>query len=385
MLQRNDDPGHLTRYETSLRRLAGRGRHRSLSQNAGIDFSSNDYLALAGDARIGEALQAAVARGVPIGAGGSRLLRGNDPEHLALEAEAAAFFGSQAALYFGSGFMANYALLACLPHNADLVVLDELIHASCHDGASATRARVSLATHNDANAFEDAIIAWRRDGGTGRPWLVAESLYSMDGDRAPLNDLIAIANRHDGFLVVDEAHATGVFGPDGRGLAAGFEGLDNVIAVHTCGKALGASGALVCLPSVLADYLVNRSRPFIYATAPSPLMASAVREALRVLRDEPERRDRLKRLVTQMTDGLGELGREATGTQIQPIVIGDPTATMQCAEALQARGYDIRGIRPPTVAEGTSRLRISLTLNADEAALADMLSALGEELDRLGL
>ncbi|WP_136659950.1 8-amino-7-oxononanoate synthase [Nitratireductor sp. XY-223] len=384
MLQRNEDAGHLTRYETTLRRLAGRGRLRGLSESGGIDFSSNDYLGLAGDGRVAEALQAAIARGVPIGAGGSRLLRGNDPEHLALEAEAAAFFGAQRALYFGSGFVANYALLACLPHRADLVVLDDLVHASCHDGAGATRAEVAFARHNDANAFEDAILAWRKRGGTGCPWLVVESLYSMDGDRAPLDALIDVADRHDGFLIVDEAHATGVFGPDGRGLAADFEGRDNVVVVHTCGKALGASGALVCLSPVLADYLVNRSRPFIYATAPSPLMAAAVREALQVLKDEPQRRDRLNGMMSQMAQGLAALGRPSTGSQIQPVIIGDAEATMGCAAALQARGYDIRGIRPPTVPEGTSRLRISLTLNADEAAVAGLLSALAETLDGPG-
>ncbi|WP_419909238.1 8-amino-7-oxononanoate synthase [Hoeflea sp.] len=384
MLQRNDDAGHLTRYETSLRRLAGRGRLRGLAQNAGIDFSSNDYLGLASDPRIADALQAALTRGVPADAGGSRLLRGNDPEHQALEEEAAAFFGAQRALYFGSGFMANYALLACLPQRNDLVILDELVHASCHDGAGATRASVAFAAHNDPNAFDDAILTWRKKGGTGRPWIVVESLYSMDGDRAPLDDLLAMADRHDGFLVIDEAHATGVFGPGGRGLAADHEGHDHVIVVHTCGKALGASGALVCLSTVLADYLVNRSRPFIYATAPSPLMAAAVREALRILQDEPERRHRLQRQITQMSQGLRTLGRPATDTQIQPVIIGDPVATMKCAAALQERGYDIRCIRPPTVAEGTSRLRISLTLNADETALAGMLSALAEELERPG-
>ncbi|MEX3011360.1 8-amino-7-oxononanoate synthase [Hoeflea sp. TYP-13] len=383
MLQRNDSAGHLTRYETSLRRLARRGRLRGLSQTSGVDFSSNDYLGLANDPRLAGALNAAVERGVPIGAGGSRLLRGNDPEHEMLEEEAARFFGAEAALYFGSGFMANYALLACLPQKTDLVILDALVHASSRDGAGATRATVATAKHNDAQSFEDAIIAWRNAGGQGRPWIAVESLYSMDGDRAPLADLLEVADRHDGFVLVDEAHATGVFGENGRGVAADYEGRDNVIILHTCGKALGASGALVCLSKVLADYLVNRSRPFIFATAPSPLMATAVRESLRILHDEPERRTRLLAMVSQLAEGLAGLGLEVSGSQIQPVIIGNADATMNCAGALQARGFDIRGIRPPTVPEGTSRLRISITLNTDQTSVAAMLSALGEELDGL--
>ncbi len=383
MLQRNDPADHLTRYETSLQRLARRGRLRSLPGRAGVDFSSNDYLGLASHPRLANAVNEAMERGVPIGAGGSRLLRGNDPEHERLEEEAARFFGSEAALYFGSGFMANYALLACLPQKTDLLVLDELVHASAHDGAGATRAEVATARHNDPQSFEDAIRVWRNAGGRGRPWLAAESLYSMDGNRAPMGDLIDVAERHDGFVFIDEAHATGVFGPEGRGLAADYEGRDNIVILHTCGKALGASGALVCLSKVLTDYLVNRSRPFIFATAPSPLMATAVGESLRIVRDEPKRRARLHHMIAQLADGLADLELQPSGSQIQPIIIGDAEATMVCAEAMQDRGFDIRGIRPPTVPEGTSRLRISVTLNADEASVAAMLTALGEELNGL--
>ena len=154
------------------------------------------------------------------------------------------------------------------------------------------KAERAEARHNDAEAFEDAIKDWRVAGGTGTPWIAVESLYSMDGDRAPLDDLAAIATRHEGVLIIDEAHATGVLGPMGRGLGTHLEGRDNVIALHTCGKALGAMGALVAGPQVLCDYLVNRSRPFIYATAPSPLMAAIVRAALVICRFDTARRDK---------------------------------------------------------------------------------------------
>ncbi|CDX25620.1 8-amino-7-oxononanoate synthase (fragment) [Mesorhizobium plurifarium] len=232
---------------------------------------------------------------------------------------------------------------------------------------------------NDADAVGDAIRAWRARGGAGRAWIVVESLYSMDGDRAPLANLIEVADRHEAFLFVDEAHATGIFGPQGRGLAHGLESRDNVIVLHTCGKALGASGALVTGPALIRDYLVNRCRPFIYATAPSPLMAVAAFEALDILRDEPERRERLAGLVAFAGEALeARCGIRPSGSQILPVIVGDNFRTMALATALQGRGFDVRGIRPPTVPEGTARLRVSLTLNVGEEDIADMIEALAE-------
>ncbi|MFA6606349.1 MAG: 8-amino-7-oxononanoate synthase, partial [Sphingomonas sp.] len=304
------------------------------------------------------------------------LLRGNDPEHEALEAEAAAFFGSEAALSFSSGYAANAALLSTLPQRGDLIVHDALIHASAHEGMRLARAESVATPHNDATAVDQAIADWRRRGGTGRAWIAVESLYSMDGDRAPLADLAAVAARHAAMLLIDEAHATGVFGPDGRGLAADLEGAENVITLRTCGKALGCEGALLCGPRTMRDFLVNRGRAFIFSTAPSPLMASAVRESLRILADEPERRDRLSALTAFAERTLAPCGVTPTGSQILPLIIGADAPTMRLAAALQAAGFDIRGIRPPTVPPGTARLRVSLTLNVGEAeiaALAEML------------
>ncbi|MDX8449784.1 8-amino-7-oxononanoate synthase [Mesorhizobium captivum] len=371
----------LARYEATLQGLARKDRLRRLAPRAGLDFSSNDYLGLAACKRLGDAVAAAIARGTPVGATGSRLLRGNAPEHEELEAHAAAFFGAERALFFGGGYIANFAILTALPQKGDLLVLDELAHASMHEGARAGRAEFVLAAHNDVDAIEDQIARWRAEGGVGRVWIAVESLYSMDGDRAPLESLVALADRHEAFIIVDEAHATGVWGPDGRGLAVDFEGRDNILALHTCGKALGAAGALVTGPRTMCDYLVNRSRPFIYATAPSPLMAVAAREALAILSDEPERRLRLHEIIAFAGRQLAErLGTAPSGSQIQPIIIGDNRRTMAVAAALQARGFDIRGIRPPTVPEGTSRLRISLTLNVDKAAISAMIDALVEAL-----
>jgi 8-amino-7-oxononanoate synthase len=323
---------------------------------------------------------AALERGASVGSGGSRLLRGNDPEHEALEAEAAEFFGAEAALFFGGGFIANYALFSTLPQREDVIVYDELIHASVHDGMRASRAPHIGVPHNDAQAFEDALAGWRAQGNKGRAWIAVESLYSMDGDLAPLDDLMAIARRYDVVLVVDEAHATGVFGPGGRGLTAKYHSDDSLVALHTCGKALGVMGGLITAPKVLCDFLINRARPFIYATAPSPVVAATVRASLRLVAESDDRRAALKQLVASAGAALQrKCGVTPTGTQIQPFIVGSDAEAVRFAAAMRQRGYDIRAIRPPTVPEGTARLRLSLNLNVSEAQALAMVDSLAEE------
>ncbi|SDT13398.1 8-amino-7-oxononanoate synthase [Bradyrhizobium canariense] len=368
-------------FEADLRELADRGRLRSLRERSGIDFTSNDYLGLAESAELRQAAAEAVGRGVPVGSGGSRLLRGNHPEHEALEAEAAAYFGAETALYFGGGYVANFAIFSTLPQTGDLVVHDELIHASVHEGLRRGRAEFVRVPHNDVDAFDSAIVRWRKAGGKGRAWLSVESLYSMDGDSPNLVELLAVAERHDAMVVIDEAHATGVLGPQGRGLAAAFEGRDNVITLHTCGKALGTVGGFILAPRVVRDFLVNRSRPFIFATAPSPLTAAITRVALEISRSNPERRERLARLVQFAGNELRrQCNIEPSGSHIVPVIIGSDQAAVALASALQRKGYDIRAIRPPTVPEGTARLRIALTLNVDEPTVASLFEALSEDL-----
>ena len=371
-------------YEDALAALEERGRLRQLALPAGYDFTSNDYLALADSQDLKDAVRSALDRGVAVGAGGSRLLRGNYSEHESLEADAAAFFGAETALYFSSGFSANYALFAALPQRGDLVVYDALIHASARDGMRAGRAEVVEAAHNDANAVEERIDAWRAAGGKGRPWIAVESLYSMDGDQAPLDDLAAIAERHDGILVADEAHATGVFGPDGRGLGAWLEGRPNVVSLHTCGKALGTSGALLCGPKILRDFLVNFSRPFIFSTAPSPIIAASVRAAMQLCKEQPERRRQLAALITFANSAIeARCGIPQSGSQIIPVIVGSDKRSTALASAMRGYGYDIRAIRPPTVPEGTARLRIALTLHASQELVNEMIEALRFELQRL--
>ena len=368
-------------FEANLRELADRGRLRSLRERSGIDFTSNDYLGLAESTELRHAAADAVARGVPVGAGGSRLLRGNHPEHEALETEAAAHFGAETALYFGGGYVANLAIFSTLPQTGDLIVHDELIHASVHEGLRRSRAEFVGVSHNNIDAFDAAIVRWRKAGGKGRPWLSVESLYSMDGDSPNLVELLAVADRHEAMVVIDEAHATGVLGPQGRGLAAAFEGRENVITLHTCGKALGTAGGFILAPRIVRDFLVNRARPFIFATAPSPLTAAITRSALELSRSNPGRRERLARLVQFAgTELRRRCNIEPSGSHIIPVIVGSDQAAVNLASALQRRGYDIRAIRPPTVAEGTARLRIALTLNVDEATVTKLFEALSQDL-----
>ncbi|WP_245894672.1 8-amino-7-oxononanoate synthase [Paracoccus indicus] len=373
----------LATYRLDLEGLAADARLRSLAPRRGIDFSSNDYIGLAQSDRLVRAARDALDRGVPVGAAGSRLLRGNTDPQQQFEDEAARFFGAEAALGFGGGYVANFAVLTTLPQRGDLLLMDALSHASTHEGARAGRAQVAQFRHGDVGHASDVIDEWRAAGNTGAVWITVESLYSMDGDVAPLNDLMVLADRH-GFLMVDEAHATGVYGPQGRGLAHHLEGRDNVVTLHTLGKALGGSGALICGSRVLIDFLINRCRPFIFATAPSPLMAAVGTEALAMLCDEPWRQDALRAHVAsfgaQMAQRLPQV--PLSGSQIVPLIVGPNAPTMELAAALQARGFDVRGIRPPTVPEGTSRLRVSLNLNAspdDVIRLAETLEELWPE------
>jgi 8-amino-7-oxononanoate synthase len=269
------------------------------------------------------------------------------------------------------------ALFATLPQHGDLVIHDELIHASVREGLKRSRARAQSAAHNDVDSVADGISAYRRAGHTGTVWIAVESLYSMDGDCAPLEELASLADANEAVLVVDEAHATGIFGVRGVGLAHALEGRANVITLHTFGKALGCEGALVCGPETAMDFLVNRARSFIFTTAPSPLIAAIARGALEHISGDHGLQDRLAALVAHAGRVFqSKLGMVPTGTHIQPLIIGENEQTMAVSRTCRDYGFDVRGIRPPTVPDGTSRLRLSLTLNArpgDVDALAAVL------------
>ncbi len=363
-----------------LAALASRGRLRERRAAVGVDFASNDYLGLAASPFLRTTAAEALARGVHPGAGAARLLRGNDPEIQALEEEAARHFGATAALYLASGYVANLAIFSALPQTRDLVLHDALIHASAVDGLRLSGAEARAFTHNDVTAAADAIRGWRHEGGLGQVWIACESLYSMDGDFAPVADLHALAKAEDCFLIVDEAHATGIWGPEGRGLAADLAGEERVVTLHTCGKALGVAGALICAHPVLIETLVNRARGFIYSTAPSPLSAAIVRGVLSHLDQDAGPRDRLQARVARVAGGFQALGLTPTASQIQPIPTPGDAAALALSAALGARGFDLRAIRSPTVPKGAERLRLSVTLNPDDEEIDSLFNALGASL-----
>ena len=374
------------RHSTGLEDLREQGRFRRLIPRAGHDFSSNDYLGLAQSQTLKTAALEALERGVPVGAGGSRLLRGNADEHVALEAEAAAFFGTEAALFMGGGFNANQAIFSTLPQRGDLVLYDALIHASTHDGMRLGRGESRSFIHNSPADAAAQIANWRAEGGSGQIWIAVESVYSMEGTLAPLPEFAALAKREAAVLVVDEAHASGLFGDLGRGLAHDYAQNPWVLTLHTCGKGLGVSGALICGAQVLIEFLVNRGRGFIFATAPSPLNAALVRVALRDLAENAGRRARAWDLITHAHSEATRLcGISGYQSQILPVIIGEDKPTMALAERMQAQGFDVRGIRPPTVPKGTSRLRISLTGTLTKPVITELFETLAAELAQSNL
>lgn len=360
--------------------LAQRGRRRELRPISGADFASNDYLGLAGSDLMRDLTRAALERGVAPGSGAARLLRGNQDPFTTLEAAAARHFGSGAALYFGAGYAANLAVFSALPAARDLVLHDAKIHASALDGMRLGQAATCAFAHNDVQAAHDALRGWRAGGGKGRVWLAVESLYSMDGDFAPLADLAALAHEEAAFLIVDEAHATGLWGPQGRGLTTPFAHLENVVTLHSCGKALAVQGALVCADPVLVDLLVNRARSFVYSTAPSPLLAEVLCGVLSHLESDPGCRLALLSRVARAGDLARGIGLAPSGSQIQPVIVPGDRRCLAAAARLQAQGFDIRAIRAPTVPKGAERLRLSLTLNPSDATLAEAFAALQEVL-----
>ena len=370
-----------TPYREQLDALEKAGRKRRLSIPAGKDFSSNDYLGLSRSPYLKDSAQTAIANGIAHGSGGSRLLGGNHPEHEALEAFAADHFGSESSLFFGSGFAANTALFATLPQTGDLLLYDELIHASVHDGMKLGRASFRAFPHNDCNAVERDIQNWRTSGGTGTIWIAAESLYSMDGDRAPLADLARIADMHDAMLVIDEAHAVGVYGEGGTGLAGDIGRQDNAILLRTCGKALGGEGGLLTLPKLLREFFINRARPFIFSTAPSPLTAHLAQQAIAYVADNSSLQSDLAGHIALARDCFAGLSLgDHQNSQIFPIILGEDRVAVEVAARLQGQGFDVRAIRPPTVPAGTARLRISLTLNVTQDDIRDLSAALHEAL-----
>ncbi|MCP9453197.1 MAG: 8-amino-7-oxononanoate synthase [Nitrospira sp.] len=353
---------------------AGTGPVISYQGRPVILLSSNNYLGLATHPSvIRAAVQATEHYGS--GAGASRLISGTLPPHAALESALASFKGTEAALLFGSGYLANLGTIPALIDRQGFILADRLCHASLIDGCRLSGADFRIYRHRDSNHVESLLK--RRP--PGRPTLiVTDGLFSMDGDVAPLAELVSLANRYDALLYVDDAHGTGVMGATGRGTLEALA-VEHEIPFHmgTLGKALGSAGAYVVGPRTLIHYLVNTVRPFLFTTAPPPATAAAAQAALTIIQDEPQRRVRLWANRDRLFHGLQRLGFRLTETvsPILPIIVGEAQTAVAFSNHLLARGIYAPAVRPPTVPRGTSRVRVTVTSEHTAEQLEEALQA----------
>jgi glycine C-acetyltransferase/8-amino-7-oxononanoate synthase len=365
-----------------LRLVSGpQGPRVLLSGRPVLLLCSNNYLGLADHPKVrGAAAEAAMRWGA--GAGASRLISGNMEPHRRLETELAEFKGYEASLLFGAGYLANTGVIAALAAAGEVVFSDELNHASIVDGCRLSRAETFVYRHGDLEH-----LAWglERAGGRGS-LIVSDGVFSMDGDVAPLPELLELARSHGCRLMVDEAHATGAIGPGGRGsvAAAGLSGEVDVV-VGTLGKALGSYGAYACASAETIDFLVNTARPFIFSTAPPPPSVAAAAAALELV--SPHRVERLQANASRFRAALAAEGLDAgsSQTQIVPIEVGDAETTMGLCERVLERGVFAQGIRPPTVPEGSSRLRFTVMATHRVGELERAAKLVGGAARELGL
>lgn len=356
----------------------GQGAHVRVDGRELLSFASNDYLGLANNAElIVEAQLAAGRHGV--GAGASHLLTGHHALHERLEVELAAFVGLPAALLFSTGYMANLGVVSALLGHHDAVFADRLNHASLVDAAVLSRARHHRYPHLDLTALDRML-----GESPARVKLIAtDAVFSMDGDIAPLADLLEIAKRHDAWLYVDDAHGFGVLGREGRGSlehAVSLTPHPSLIYMATLGKAAGVFGAFVAGSEALIDWLIQRARSYAYTTASPPMLAAAVSRSLKLIRAGERRRERLAALIARLKAGVAGLPWRLlpSDTPIQPLVVGGNAEAVRLSEALLARDILVPAIRPPTVPAGTARLRISLSAAHTEADVDRLLAALHE-------
>jgi 8-amino-7-oxononanoate synthase len=340
-----------------------------------INFCSNDYLGLAAHAEVRRAMQAAV-NDHGVGSGAAHLVTGHSPEHHALEEELAAFTGRERALLFSTGYMANLGVASALLKRGDAVFEDRLNHASLLDGGLLSGARFVRYAHDDVADLRRELFA----STASRKLVMSDGVFSMDGDVAPLKLVADVCIEHHAMLMIDDAHGFGVLGEQGEGSVneAGLSESEVPIYMATLGKAIGVSGAFVAGSNELIELLIQRARTYIYTTATPPALAAAARASLRVLRQEPERRAQLKILIARFRAGASTLGLPLmeSHTAIQPMMLGSAAQALRASEWLFKQGFMVSAIRPPTVPEGTARLRITLSAAHREPQVDALLEAL---------
>jgi glycine C-acetyltransferase/8-amino-7-oxononanoate synthase len=384
-LKKRRDTGNYRRLFPLERLATGQIRKAGASTDSAIlDFSSNDYLALSIHPDLITAAGEALNR-YGTGAGAARLMSGDLQLFHLLEEATAKFKNREAALLFGSGYMANIGVIPALVSRGDVIFSDRLNHASIYDGCRLAGAKLVRFHHNDLDHLEDCL---KRERGQGQALIIVESLYSMDGDRCPLAGIVQLKKRHDCMLMVDEAHATGIFGANGGGIIQeeGLEGEVDV-AMGTFGKALGSYGAYIAGSETLKKYLVNRARSFIYSTGlpPSPVAASLA--AIDLIKKEPELRRQLLENSAHFKKCLQEAGLsgEPGPSQIVPVLVGDSRKAVKITEEFRKNDILVTAVRPPTVPEGTARLRFSVTLHQSRQELADTAGLLMEICKKLSV
>ncbi len=369
------------KLEQELEVLREKGRYRSLKTYSGIDFGSNDYLGFATNPKLRSEAMGRF-KSIALSSSSSRLLPGHHTEHREAENVFANFVGVESALLFNSGYDANHALLTTLPTRHDLILYDERSHASIYDGVHASLAKSQRFTHNSTKDLDAQLRRAMERFLPAQIFVVLESVYSMDGDVANLKEIVEVANEFDAIVIVDEAHATGVLGKRGEGFVKdSIARNENIITVHTCGKALGAAGAFVCGSKIVTDYLINKARPFIYTTALPPIIPLQITNAIRLLESEGSAlvqslrtksdfvRERLQYLLTTWTvdDGM---------TPIISIIIGKDEDALRASVLLKDRGFEVPAIRPPTVPDGTARLRLNVSLRHSDEELRNVVEAI---------
>lgn len=360
----------------SLKRVSsGQGPLIRIDGKSLLNFCSNNYLGLANDPRLIRAGVVALRR-YGAGSGAARLISGNFPLHEELESRLAGFKGTEAALLFNSGYHANIGIIPALAAGGDLILSDEFNHASLIDGCRLSKAKRVLYRHNDLNHLEDLLKQNRTrkgQGGLKKILIVTEAVFSMEGDLCPLEGLLRIADRYGAMVYLDEAHAVGLFGKRGEGLAP-RRPPPHLVLMGTLGKAFGSYGAFVAGSNVLKKYLINRARSFIFTTALPPAAVGASLAALKIIQTEPERRKRFWRNVDLLRRSLND--GHSVPSPIFSIVIGSVSMTMDLSRRLFQKGIFLQGIRPPTVPEGTSRLRLTVMATHTERQIFRLVRGL---------
>jgi len=341
-----------------------------------LAFCSNDYLGLANHRQLISALQNG-AQQWGVGAGAAHLVSGHFEPHHQLEQQLAAFVGKPAALLFSTGYMANLGVVQALVGKGDTVFADKLNHASLNDSMALSRAGVKRYRHGDMAQLEKRL----RETSKGRKLVITDAVFSMDGDMAPLREMLALCERYDAWLYVDDAHGFGVLGEHGRGSLAHF-GLASprIIYMATLGKAAGVSGAFVAAEQVVIDTLINHANSYVYTTATPPALSSALLQSLQLIAQGDALRTHLNRLIEKLRSGLADLpwSLMPSATAIQPVLIGDNQRVLELSAGLRERGVWVAAIRPPTVPQGTARLRITLSAAHSEGDVERLIGALHE-------